>query len=182
MSIGLLLLSNLFFGCAPGPFLVWTEDVTGKEDLWYGYRRGAIYKLKVDIFLKDRGVNNVTPDQIVMAAPRDKTKCIYTLAYSVPKSIEDYRHNRDDWHEIIGIVKAGTRIQCTRLVCYNTFGGGYGNSLYVFAKVVDGEFAGIEGEIGDISLLGPEVSAGFLIKPNLNLLSPVNANEVNTVR
>jgi len=161
----------IIFGCVPGPLLVGTVNVSNKEELWFGYSRNGIYKLKVDVFLRVRDTD--LPSKIVLVAPRDKTKGLFTLHYSAPWSVSDYNDNRDRWPGIKGIVTAGVRIQCNKLIKYNTTG--YGNSLYIFARILDGPHKGTEVEISDLSIVGPEHKSGvFLITPNLNLLIFVN--------
>lgn len=161
------LLVFIIVGCVPGPLLVGTENVSNEEELWFGYSRNGIYKLKVDVFLRVRDTN--LPSKIVLVAPREETKGLFTLHYSAPWSVSDYKNNEERWPGIIGVVTAGVRIQCNNLVKYNTTG--YGNSLYIFARILDGPYEGTETEISDLSLVGPEHKSGvFLNTPNLNLL------------
>jgi hypothetical protein len=157
----------IIFGCVPGPLLVGTENVSNEEELWFGYSRNGIYQLKVDVFLRVRDTN--LPSKIVLVAPREETKGLFTLHYTAPWSVKDYKDNEESWPDIIGVVNAGVRIQCNNLVKYKTTA--YGNSLYIFAKILNGPFKGIEVEISDLSLVGPEHKSGvFLNAPNLNLL------------
>lgn len=167
------LLIFIILGCVPGPLLVGTENVSNKEELWFGYRRNGIYKLKVDVFLRVRDTD--LPSKIVLVAPREKTKGLFTLHYSAPWSVSDYNDNQDRWPDITGVVNAGVRIQCNNLIKYNTTG--YGSSLYIFARILDGPYEGTEAEISDLSIVGPEHKSGvFLNTPNLNLLISVNDN------
>jgi hypothetical protein len=158
-------------GCVPGPLVVGTEDVSIDDDLWYGFKYYKKYILKEDVFLSARDTK--TPSRLVLVPPREKTKGIYTLHYSAPLTVTQYKENNDRWPGIQGIVSAGTTIQCSKLVRYNAFG--YGNSLYIFAVILEGPYSGIEAEISDLSLVGPEHKSGvYLNTPNLKLITPVN--------
>jgi len=156
-------------GCVPGPLLFGEEDVSHKTKLWYGYKYKGIYELKTDMFIRQRDTN--LPNKLVLVPPRAKTKKIYTLHYSAPESIEIYNNSKKQWPDIKGIVTAGTEIQCNKLIMYNA--AGYGSSLYIFARILDGPFSGLEVEISDLSLVGPEDESGvYLNFPNVKLLEP----------
>lgn len=165
------LLFFLIAGCVPGPLLVGTKDVSCEKELWYDYSYNGRYELKVDVFLRERDTS--LPSKLVLVPPRNKTKGVYTLHYSAPSSVNEYEADKDSWTDIKGVVSAGTTIQCIKLIKYSTIG--YGNSLYIFAKIVDGPYSGIEAEISDLSLVGPEHKSGvFLNTPNLQLIVPVD--------
>jgi hypothetical protein len=127
---------------------------------------GLEHPLKEDAFI--RTIDLPLPNRDVLVAPREKTKGVYTLHYSAPFSVEEYNSNKAHWESIKGVVLSGTRIRCTRIVKYNPLG--YSSSLYIYAIILDGPHAGKEAEISDLSLLSPENSDGFLMKPNPELL------------
>jgi hypothetical protein len=175
-KIGLFVVSVLnltIIACAPGPYFVRTEDVSKEVKLWYGYKKLGTYVLKEDVFI--RIIDLPLPNKHILVAPREKTKGIFTLHFSSPFSISEYENNRDKWDDIKGIVKAGTRLQCTKLIRYKPLG--FSDSLYLYAKIINGPHAGMEVEIGELSLLGPESDAGYLHKPNPNLLTPIEKDK-----
>lgn len=176
--IRMSILALLFLeGCVPGPLIVTTEDVSSQKQLWYGYRLDGKYKLEVNVFLRVR--NDVpTPNKTVLVAPREMTIELSNLAYSAPFSVFDYKINKSKWSDVKGIVEKGTILQCTKLIKYNPLG--YGSSLYIYAKILNGPHSGEEVEISDLSLLGPERTAGFLKKPNTKLLTIQRNGEVES--
>ena len=137
-------------GCVPGALVSWSNDVSEQKKLWGGYSRDAIYKLKADMFIRNRK-DIPTPAESVLVAPAKNTKGLCYLHYSVPSSLSDYRNNIDAWPDIVGVVNAGTRIQCTKLIKYTPLG--FGSSLYIKAVILDGPFAGKEVEITDLSTI-----------------------------
>ena len=160
--------------CIPGPLIVTTSDVSNNSDLWYGYSCNSIYKLNEDVFIKI--IDLPLPNKIVLVAPRDKTKGVHTLHYGAPSNIKEYQDKSDKWKNIIGIIESSTKLKCFKLIKYNPFG--YPSSLYIYARILDGPYAGYETEISDLSLLGPEHKFGYLMKPNPNLLSLIE-NKAN---
>ena len=168
--LGILLMGCLFLsGFLPGPLIADTEDVSSEKQLWNDYRYHGIYKLKNDVFWRIRE-DVPTPNKSVLVPPKEKTKGIHNLLYSAPQSISDYQKNQDKWPDIRGIVAAGTRIQCTKLLKYNPLG--HESSLYIYAKILDGPYSGKEVEISDLSLtIFDHKSDLYLLSPNFNLLS-----------
>jgi hypothetical protein len=156
----------VLWGCLPGPLIVWTEDISSQESLWYGYKYKGIYILKEDVFISttDLPLSNKN----VLVAPREKTQGICTLLHSAPFSVEEYNLNRTHWEIIKGVATKGTRMQCNRIIKYNPLG--YPSSLIFYATILDGPFSGKEADISDLSLLGPEHADGSLMKPNPRLL------------
>lgn len=168
--VEILLMGCLFFfGCIPGPLIVHIEDVSNEKRLWNDYQHHGIYKLTVDVFWRIRE-DVPTPNKSVLVPPKEETRGIYNLLYSAPQSISDYQKNQDKWSDVRGIVGAGTRIQCTRLLKYIPLG--YESSLYVYAQILDGPYSGKEAEISDLSLtIFDRKSDLYLLAPNFNLLS-----------
>ena len=161
-----------FIGCAPyQPILSYSSDVSKNQKLWHGYGYGQIYELKHDMFLES--------DQqhiLIIAAPHELTKGVCTLVYNVPPTIEEYNKLYNNWPEVISIVKKGTRIQCVRLqkgsavILFDIV-----SVFYIYAKILDGTFAGHEVEISDLSLVEC-VDGEFLHKPNPNLIHLLDNN------
>ncbi len=163
--------SFFMVACVPGPLIVTKEDVSDEPNLWHGYKRNGEYILKSDVFLRFRE-DAATPKKIVLVAPRKKTIELCNLSYMSPFSIDEYSENRDDWPDIKGIITQGTAIKCIKIVKYNTLG--YGSSLYIYAKILNGPFKEVEAEISDLSISEKKGDL-FLKTPNLNILYHINA-------
>lgn len=169
MCIFKAVIAGLFFagGCVPGPLVVTREDVSNQEQLWYGYKRDGKYRLAVNVFLRVRE-DVPTPNKTVLVAPREKTLELCSLSYSSPYSLGDYYNNKERWSDVEGVVGEGTIIQCSRMLKLSSLG--YGSSLYIYAKIIEGPFKGIEAEISDLSISEYKLNL-YLKKPNLKLLS-----------
>lgn len=173
-----MLLNRIFLGilfcilvnsCAPGPLLVSNEDVSEDSELWCGYLKEGRYLLIEDVFI--RIIDLPLPNKHILVAPREKTKGIYTLQFSSPNTIDEYENNREQWNSVKGIVRKNTRLKCTRLIRYDPFL--YPDTLYIYASIIDGPFNGLEVEISELSILGPETSSGYLLRPNPKLIVPI---------
>lgn len=167
LLVGICAYSSTFLSCAPGPLFVSTEDVSEEKKFWGGYTQMETYLLKNDVFL--RKVDLDLPKKEILIAPREKTKDIYTLHFSSPHSIADYKKNKEDWVDIDGIVISGTRLQISSFIKYNPFG--YSDALYIYADILDGPFSGKEVEISQLSLPDGKIGGMYLLKPNQDLLT-----------
>ena len=79
----------------------------------------------------------------------------------------------NNWPHIKGILRKGTLIKCSKIVKWIPHN--VRPSLYIFAKILNGEFAGMEVEIRDLSLHKLfERNGLFLHSPNLKLITPVD--------
>jgi hypothetical protein len=152
--------------CVPGPLFVSNEDVSGEVKLWGDYKKMGIYKLMEDVFI--RNVELPLPNKQILVAPREKTIDVYTLHFSSPNSISEYDKNKDNWKDIKGIVRAGVQLQVTKLIKYKP--AGYPDSLYIYARILDGPYVGQEIEISELSLHGPKSGDLYIYRPNSNLL------------
>jgi len=163
-----IILCILFYGCVPGFMFTYVTDVSVQNELWGGYEKNGIYKLKYSMFLRTRE-NVPTPNKDVLVPPKQTVKGVCNLYYSSPKTIGDYEINRGKWKDVVGIVKAGTEIKCTKILKYHTVG--YGDSIYIFAVILSGKYSNIEVEISDLSLTYRDKKTNlFLHSPNPELL------------
>ncbi len=160
---------SFIYGCLPGPIATFVSDVSNNKKLWGGYQLSGIYQLKLDMFLMNNG-DYPTPNKLMLVAPRNATRNIYDLFSSSPNSVAEYLENKSEWKEVIAIVKKGTRLKCIRFLKYIAIG--YGSSLYIHTKIMDGPFAGKVVEVGDLSISTFNKNLGlFLLSPNPKLLS-----------
>ncbi|AQT67130.1 hypothetical protein STSP2_00271 [Anaerohalosphaera lusitana] len=169
-------------GCWPGADLIGTyeKDISGKQAFWGGYSEGQTYVLLHDIFLK-RDPPETYNSKIRMYAgvpPRELTYCVRGLIYSSPDSIEQYRDAPEEWPQIKGIIKAGTKLECTKIIGWGTLMWPMSHTIY--ATVKDGDYTGKLIDIKDLSLRS-RVKIGFdeeyVLHPNPDLLK--KENEVN---
>ncbi len=165
----LLCLAVLFTGCMPGPIATFKVDVSDKKELWGDYNNSLFYKLKHDMFLEQYEYYPLIKNAHVLVPPRELTRGVSGLLYSAPESFNDYYSLPNNWPEVVGIVSEGTTIQCYKLIEYQAVG--YGNSLYLYGKIVDGVHKDTIVELSDLSLSGQKNSSGLrLMAPNPKFL------------
>jgi len=144
-------------------------DVTNKEKYWGGYRLGAQYETKVDLFLVEvegwRARISATPPQ----APHIHGR----YEFRVPGTIEKYRSvgRTPQFSNVIGILESGTKIEIVRMKRHGAIG--CGSAVDVYAEVMSGPFEGQE--IGIVNLSWGTVTddGPLLLKPNHALIVEV---------
>lgn len=166
------LLVVLFFlcGCWPGADLIgeYEKDVSNRSQLWGGYAKDERYILRHDIFLrkKDLGFKyriyaGVPPRELTWDNRSPKR-------YGAPPSTEAYMESPEQWPLIIGIVKAGTQIECTKVLGWGTLMWPMSHAVY--ATIQDGPYAGIPIDIHDLSYVYNDGKDNFVPYPNYTLL------------
>jgi len=170
----------LFFGgCFPGADLIgeYEKDISNRQELWGGYAKGEKYVLLYDIFLEEEEF----PTKMRKYAgvpPRELTQGVYSLVYGPPDSIRVYLESPEQWPEIIGIIKAGTKIECTKIIGWGSFT--WPMSRGVYATILDGPFAGKSINTEDLSITS-WIKSGkgedYVYYPNYGLLKRISANE-----
>ncbi len=166
-------------GCWPGADLIgaYEKDVSNRKELWGGYAKGQQYILLTDIFLqKEESELGFKYRLYAGVPPRELMKSTCTpLCYSAPSTIETYRESPEQWPLIIGIMKAGTEIECTKIIGSGTLM--WSMSYDVYATVKDGAYAGVSIDIHDLSFIS-WVKSGwgedYVMNPNPSLLKRVN--------
>ncbi len=173
--IFLLVVVTLVSGCYPGPIAIFTNDVSKNQELWGGYSFKTTYSLKHDVFIADIKSEPYLSlkESKILVPPRELTKGISGLYYPAPPSIQEYHKLYNNWPDIEGVVKAGTQIQCIKLIKYTPIG--YSNSLYMYAEILNGPYGGVIAEINDLSVMGERSKSGELLSiPNPNLLEELS--------
>jgi len=151
--------------CATTPFGLGGEDVSDKEELWGGYAMHADYVLREDAFIMNKaGWASKTVLLAPSEAPGDRR-----FHWNVPKTLHDYEENKPLWQDVLGIVKAGTTLKTTMLGATPLGPCPY---LYVRATIQDGEHAGKEVDITDLSIRAGDIEGVTLLRPEPLLLVP----------
>lgn len=164
--------SQLLSGCLPGPLFVVTRDISHLRERWGGYRYLGLYTLNIDVFWSV-DEEAIAPSKSVLVPPREATQGKCDLLYSAPFSISEYYEEIDKWPDVQGIVAAGTRIQCIKLINYIPVEiVDWSGIIYMHARILDGPYSGKEVEISDLSIrrLDP-ISNQYSLRPNLKILS-----------
>lgn len=124
-----------------------TGDVSDRDALWGGYKRGEVYTLhNFDVFLMQRapilGLGGhmmfVAPSSINLPGPR---------LLDAPESIEAWRSGNfapQHTSRVVGVVQKGTRIQAARLDLVKQWSPMFGSTtgLDIWGEILDGPFAG----------------------------------------
>lgn len=139
-----------------------TENVTNSRELWGGYAHQEVYKLKQDVFLI-----KLDPEQGPRFALSPEGLFDHTdRFYSVPKSVQIYKQNPGQAsNDVVGrsynvptttidVVKAGTRIRCSRLMKNSQWSWFFGDAEWttIFAEILDGPHSGTLVDITDLSI------------------------------
>lgn len=166
----LLMISFFLGGCWPGADRIgeYEYDVSEKGELWSGYAKGQCFVLRHDIFLEKI---DISQNRMYAAVPPTELTCgNYMLLYSAPVSIEVYHKEPDKWPEIVGILKAGTRIQCDKLLKSGTLM--WPGSYVLLATIKNGPFTGKSVDISDISF-AKRINNQWLNAPNFNMIQNI---------
>jgi hypothetical protein len=173
MTYCLLVLLCFLCGCWPGADLIgsYERDVSNKKALWGGYAKGQKYLFLYDVFLQ-KDPPKTYESKIRMYAgvpPRELTWDNRSpKSYSAPPSTEAYMESPEQWPLIIGIMKAGTQIECTKVLGWGTLMWPMSHAVY--ATIQDGPYAGIPIDIHDLSYVCNDGKDNFVPYPNYTLL------------
>jgi hypothetical protein len=133
-----------------------TDDVSDRDALWGGYKRGDVYTLhNFDVFLMQRrfvlGLGGktmfVAPSSINLPGPR---------FLDAPESVQAWQSGNfvpQSAARVVGVVPKGTRIQAARLDLVKEWSLMFGSitSLDIWGEVLDGPFAGREALLVSLS-------------------------------
>lgn len=160
-------------GCAPGPIFTFKNAIGEKSELWGGYTYQGVYSLQQDVFIREGSIftsKQLLHDAKILVPP---TMVKQGGLYSAPESIKIFNANPEKYPSVIGVVKSGTNISCSKIIEYTPVG--YRNSLYIYATILDGQFEGNLVEISDLSLFHSKSAKDIHLKmPNKAFLSLVN--------
>ncbi|MBN2311063.1 MAG: hypothetical protein JXR94_18955 [Candidatus Hydrogenedentes bacterium] len=198
MSAFAILLAGVSAFSLPG-CAVFSYDVSGSKILWGEYERDAEYEVVMDVFLirpnAECSINSCTGrkvlyhNQFLALVPE---RCTSHLGgqYSSPESVAGYLEDPigaarkrfgtgfTDVENVVGVVKKGTRIRCTKLT--RIVGGnlltGYGVYDVPHAEILDGPFSGAQVDLSDLSeraKSNPEKPKAWVLKLNPRYLRRV---------
>ena len=145
-----LMIVMVFTGCVGG------IDVTTDPDFHFGYRRGQVYKNKMDLYII-YGWDNY------LKLPGKHS----------PK-IEKYLQNPTKYNDIKGVLKKKSMVRIEKLSYRDTFEASY---LDVHATILNGEFRNelvILNHVSEIEVKRPP-KGGFMRKPDPKILKLVEA-------
>ena len=172
---GLLILPLLLCGCWPGADLIgaYEKDISDRKELWGGYAQGQRYILLHDIFLQKDQPETYKSDNRMYAGvpPRVLTRNVNSLVYGPPNSIEVYMGSPEQWPSIIGILEAGTEIECTKIIGWGTLMWPMSHTVYAIVK--NGQHAGKSIDIQDLSFTSWDKRGSkenYVLYPNPGLL------------
>lgn len=126
-----------------------TDDVSDRDALWGGYKRGEVYTLhNFDVFLMQRQIFPGFRGKIMFVAP-SSIKLPGPRHFDAPESVQAWRSGNfepQDASRVVGVVQKGTRIQAARLDLVKEWSPMFGSttSLDIWGEVLDGPFAGRE--------------------------------------
>ena len=161
LGVGLLFYyKDRFHFSGHGGFIL-IDDMTEDESAWFGYHNKAIYQLQRDVFLirVDWGLD---PERLALT-PDSSLNQVMGL-YIAPTTIEAYEKDPESskirtfrgqryYIDVAGIVRAGTKIRCDRLLLNTAYNWWFGKQTdyTVYATILNGAFAGNLVDIDDIS-------------------------------
>ena len=175
----IILVPFFLCGCWPGADLIgeYEKDISNRQDLWGGYAKGEKYVLLHDIFLEEEEFPTKMR-KYAASVPRNLTEGNYFLHYGGPGTIQEYLEEKEQWPQIIGIIKAGTQIKCTKVLGWGTLTWPMSHDVY--ATILDGPYAGKSINITDLSFTSWIESGNkknYVSYPNYSLLKKVSTGE-----
>ena len=143
------------------------KDVTDREELWGGFRRGGEYALSTDLFLVYE--SSAYAKGPALTIPKDVSG-VGRMLYRAPVTFAEYEGNPEQWHAkgVLGVVASGTRVKCVRLTRQSA--ALWGKMLVVYAEILDGPHAGTIVDIIDLSRWVKGDETGLLVRPDKRLL------------
>jgi hypothetical protein len=172
ITILVLAMNILVAGCD------YTSNVSSKPELWGEYKYQRNYVLLRDIFLQ-RSSQGMAPHGRYVLVPEASLDRGCGRHESSPNTIAEYEKNPraasivksgDNEYpiDVVGIVRKGTRLRTSRLDKHTGISWFYGHveTLTPYAEILDGQFAGKEVDITDISYFYQKDDKGiFMYKP-----------------
>lgn len=143
------------------------NDVTNKTKAGSGFANTALYKTKVALYLRDKKRTKSSWVAAIQIYSRPKYDLEYEIVDEYP-SLEQYRRNPQKWPDILGVLDAGTQMQCTKILEQGTLL--WDGSLYYFATIKNGPYKGVEVEISDLCVIDSIYEKKVTMKPNPEVL------------
>lgn len=173
--IGLAILLFLATSCLRP--ITYTHDVSDKTRLWGVYDPQKTYVLVRDVFL-------IRTDLGLILIPESSYRRSLGRHNLAPFSIQEYEkdpkgaalYRAPDMTiplDVIGIIRAGTRMKCIQLKETAGFSAmfGFGRFLTPYAKIIDGPHSNTIVDITDISIYYHDKDSGlFLFMPEEGVL------------
>lgn len=175
VSLAILMVPLLLCGCWPGADLIgaYEKDVSNRQDLWGGYTKGQRYILLHDVFLRKEDLG--FKYRIYAGVPlQELVRGNCFLLYCAPETIEAYAESPDRWPLIIGIIKSGTEIECTKVLGWGTLMWPMSHAVY--ATIIDGPYAGKLIDISDLSCTRDDCKGNYVSYPNPRLLKETESD------
>lgn len=162
-------------------------DVSDRRALWGGYVRDEIYTLNFDVFLMRKPALLWIGGDPILAAPGEvhfPTGRIMSAPYSIPYyqtgehvldelgRLPDSSETSDlgfvgSWGhgDVLGIIREGTRLRAKRVRLTESWSPMFGKTkgVTVFAEILDGDFAGKEADLRDLSDFADERVDGLIV-------------------
>ena len=160
-------------------------DVSGRKELWGGYHSEETYALKMPVYLRHVD-ERVRSEGAALVPPRDPGPAgshLGILLYKNPGTLEDLENLRDSWPTGAGIVEAGARIKCIRIMARQsksrpdlTF------FAYPVGRILDGRHAGEIVDLTDVSeFCRAKTASTACLAPDRDILTvlPSDGKSVN---
>jgi hypothetical protein len=129
-------------------------DEPADSKRWDGYAKGQKFVLRHNCFLA-KVSDGTAGARFALLPPGEFWNP--AQIHSSPKSVAAWRRvGTNDYPDVVGVVPGGTAIECCRLRTdrgWHWFVGAYCIST-VFASICDGEYAGTEVDLTDLSVFG----------------------------
>ena len=146
------------------------RDEPADNKLWGGYAKGQELVLRHDCFLA-KVSDGIAGARFALLPPGEFWDP--SQIHSSPRSVVEWRKAGTNAHpDVVGVVPGGTVVKCSRLRTdrgWHWFVGAYSVAT-VFASICDGEYAGTEVDMTDMSVFGPieRTPNPVLLKPKLS--------------
>jgi hypothetical protein len=149
------------------------KDVTAEREYWGGYEFGQNYELLMDVFIER--VKDWS-DRLILTPPGQLPQG--AGLYSAPDTVAEYREKPQDWPQVVGVLSVGTQLKCKMLRKHGT--PMWGDSITVFAEILDGPQKGRLVDIDDVStMIKTEYRGCILTKPDPRILRTVIGEKGN---
>ncbi len=144
------------------------RSIAHKTELWGGYREGEVYSLKLNMFVMR---NNGAPKRLTLElSEADRSRFPHDMQHlDGPDTLEAYQSTPEKWPTVRGVVGEGTLI---RIIDLREAGSAvWGQSIIVFAEVLDGPSKGAKVDLHDISIRAGRHDEYLLWGPDTRLLT-----------
>jgi hypothetical protein len=171
--IKLILFAELFLltGCpnlqTAGPY---EKDVSRNPEAWGGFGRVFTYETQEPLYLRGKSGFKSSWIAVVQLYHKPDYGLEFEILDEYP-SLEQYNKNPHNWPDILGVLDAGTQVQCTKIIERGALlWEGY---LYYYATIKSGNYQGMEVDINDLCLNYDCTRRLITLKPNPKILKQV---------